>query len=175
MASSGGEGAFVPTTYIWDATELATMDVTGDRFKEILVHLFQNINLIQTTLNLKDSAQYDTGEFVNGQLFFPSSSAGSSSVSASNRRQVYRKVINFGALPNTATKSVAHGLTVTTGYTFTRIYGAASDTTNRVFIPIPNASTDINLEVDATNVKIKTAGNFTSYDTTYVILEYLKQ
>jgi len=175
MASSGGEGAFVPTTYIWDATELATVDVTSDRFKEILVHLFQNINLIQTTLNLKDSAHYDTGEFVNGQLFFPSSSAGSSSVSASNRRQVYRKVINFGALPFIGPKYVAHGLTVTAGYTFTRIYGAASDTTNKKYTPIPNVATNINLEVNATNVKIHTGGDFRSYDTTYVILEYLKQ
>jgi hypothetical protein len=174
MASSDSAGAFVPTTFAWDSSELQGMDVTSDRFKEMLVNLCQNLDLMQSTLNLKDSAHYNTSEFVNGQVFFPSSSTNSSNTNTMVGRQVYRKVINFGALPNTTTKSVTHDLNITTGYTFTRIYATASDTTNRTFIPIPNASTDINLEVDATNVKIKTAGNFSSYDTTYVILEYLK-
>lgn len=94
-------------------------------------------------------------------------------------RTVYRLVINFGALPNTATKSVAHGIVCTALTTFTRIYGTASNTTALTYIPLPYASTpavanNIELSVDATNVNVRTAANYSAYDTTYIILEYLQ-
>jgi len=175
MAQGINAGSFVPTTFVWDAAELQDLDVKSERFKELLVRLYQNLNLMQLNLNIKDSAYYDTNEFVNGQVFPPSSTVPSSSTQAINRRQVFRKMINFGALPNTATKNVAHGIDVTTGFSFTRIYGCATDTTNRVATPIPNANSDIRITVTATNVVITTSANYASYDTTYVILEYLKQ
>jgi len=175
MAQGDNTGAFVPTTFVWDAAELKDMDVKSERFKELLVRLYQNLNLMQLNLNIKDSAYYDENEFVNGQSFPPHPDASSSSTEAINRRQAFRKVINFGALPNTATKSVAHEISITSGYSFTRIYGCASDTTNLVYRPIPNANPDIQINVTATNVVITTSANYTSFDITYVVLEYLKQ
>ena len=175
MAQGENTGSFVPTTFVWDAGELQDIDVKSEKFKELLVRLYQNLNLMQLNLNIKDSAYYDTNEFVNGRVFPQSASAPSTSTQAINRRQVFRKMVDFGALPNTASKSVPHGIDVTTGFSFTRIYGCASDTTNLVYRPIPNSNTDIHMRVDATNIIIATSGNFSSYDTTYVILEYLKQ
>jgi hypothetical protein len=172
MAQGQNTGAFVPTTFVWDAGELADIDVTSDKFKEILVRLYQNLNMMQLNLNIKDSAFYDQSEFVNGQSFWPSSSVPSSQSDAINRRQAFRKVISFGALPNSTTKNVAHDIDITTGFSFTRIYGCASDTANRVYRPIPNTS--ITLSVTATNVVVTTTANFAAYDTTYVVLEYLK-
>lgn len=175
MAQGEDAGAFVPTTFVWDAGELQDIDVKSEKFKELLVRLYQNLNLMQLNLNIKDSAYYDTNEFVNGQLFPPSSSTPSSETSAINRRQVFRKMIDFGALPNTGTKNVAHGIDITTGFSFTRIYGCASDTTNLLYTPIPNANSDIRITLTATNVVLTTSANYSSYDTTYVVLEYLKQ
>jgi len=174
MAQGPNTGAFVPTTFVWDVAELQEVDVQSDKFKEILVRLYQNLNLMQLNLNIKDSAYYDQSEFVNGQSFWPSAAVPSSQTDAVNRRQAFRKVINFGALPNTATKNVAHNIDITTGFTFTRIYGCASDTTNRNYTPIPNANSDIRITVNATNVVITTSANYATYDTTYVVLEYLK-
>jgi len=175
MAQGTDTGAFVPTTFVWDAAELQEVDVKSDRFKEILVRLYQNLNLMQLNLNIKDSAYYDTNEFVNGQVFPASPGASSSSTEAINRRQVFRKMVDFGALPNTGTTNVAHNIDITSGYSFTRIYGCASDTTNLLYTPIPNANSDIRVTLTATNVVITTSANYSAYDTTYVILEYLKQ
>jgi len=174
MAQGTDTGSFVPTTFIWDVAELQEVDVQSDKFKEILVRLYQNLNLMQLNLNVKDSAYYDQTEFVNGQSFWPSAAVRSAQTDAVNRRQVFRKVINFGALPNTATKNVAHEIDITSGYSFTRIYGCASDTTGLTFTPIPNANSDIRLTVNATNIVITTSANYSAYDTTYVVLEYLK-
>jgi hypothetical protein len=162
-------GAFIPSTFVWDMQEIMDIDVTSDKFKELLVRLYQNINLIQTTLNIKDSAFYDSEEFVNGQVY-----PAVTGTNATNVRQVFRKMVSFGALPNTAAKTVAHGIDITVGFTFTRIYGAASDTTNLLYLPIPSANPDINIRIDATNIVITTSANYSLYDTTYVILEYLK-
>jgi len=173
MATGGDSGSFIPTTFIWDETELYNIDVNSERFTELLVRLYQNINLMQNTMNIKDSAIYDTQEFVNGQTFFPGEDSGSDGTGAVNRRQVFRKVIDFGALPNSATKSVAHEIDITSGFTFTRLYGAASDQAGLNFLAIPNSS--ITLAVDATNVKITTTAALAAYAITYVTLEYLKQ
>lgn len=176
MAEDGRNyGAFIPTTFIWDLAELEQANIKNDRLKDLLVRLYQNLNLMQQSLNIKDSAFYDEDEFVNGQSFFPGSDPATAlDGDANTRRQVFRKVIDFGALPNTAAKSVAHNIDITSGFSFTRIYGTASDTTNLLYTPIPNVNTDIRLHVTATNVVVTTAANYSSYDTTYIVLEYLK-
>lgn len=176
--SGNNYGAFVPTTNVWDVSEIYQTEVTSPEFKELLVRLYQNLNNMSLVLNLKDSAYYVNTEFVNGQSYFPNPSYNSSTATAPSMRQVYRLVINFGALPASTTKSVAHGLTPSAGWTFTRIYGSSSDTTDLLYVPLPYASStankNIELNVDATNVNIITGIDWSAYTKTYVILEYMK-
>ena len=175
MAEQGDYGSFVPTTQVWDVGEIYSTDVNSEDFKEILVRLYQNLNNQAFSINIKDSGYYVTEEFVNGQAFFPNPSL----TEPYTLRQAFRKVINFGALPNTGTTAVAHGITVTDGVTFTRIYGAATNTTAHAYLPLPYASPtaadNIELKVDGTNVTIITGSDRSSFNVTYVVLEYLKQ
>ena len=173
-----GYGAYAGTTNIWDVSQIYETDVTTPEFKELLVRLYQNLNLISTLLNIKDTGYYDTNEFVNGQQFFPNPTLSSSTGTMPTYRPVYRKVINFGALPNSGTKAVAHTIITTTATTFTRIYGTASDTTGFNYIPLPYSSpvlvSNIELRVDGTNVTITTGSNRTNFNITYVIVEYMQ-
>jgi hypothetical protein len=165
-------GAFVPNTYVWDVAQIQSIDVNSQEFKELLVRLYQNLGTMATVLNLKDTGYYPLGEFSNSQLFFPNPAYSSSTSVLPAYRGVTRIVVNFGSLPNTGTKSVAHGLTPTPSWTFTRIYATASDTTGMTYIPIPSAQA--NLTVDATNVNITTTANLTNYNVCYVVLEWIK-
>jgi hypothetical protein len=178
MAARGDFGSFIPTTQVWDVSEVYSTEVTSPAFKELLVRLYQNINMQSISVNAKDSGYYNTSEFVNGQLFFPNPALDSSTATTPTFRQVFRKVINFGALPNTAAKTAAHGITVTDAVTFTRIYATATNTTAHAYIPIPYASSvlanNIELSVDGTNVTITTGSDRTAFNVTYVVLEYLK-
>src|ERR1700742_4253207 len=138
-------GSYVPTTNIWDPQQLYDVKDISPELREILVRLYQNINLIALTLNTKDTGIYTTDEFVCGQLYFPDPSLSSASSTTAIARNVYRKVINFGSLPNSGLKSVLHDIPVTSGFTFTRIYGATSDTTGLTYLPLPyvdSAGTD---------------------------------
>lgn len=171
-------GAFVPTTNIWDPTEIYSTEVTSPEFKELLVRMYQNISNISTVLNLKDTGYYDTSEFVTGQKFFPKPGLTSLSSTTPDFRQTYRKVVNFGALPNAGTTNVAHGITIDSNTIFTRIYGTTTDATGLSYLPLPysspTAANNIELSIDSTNVKIVTGSDRTAYTITYVVLEYLK-
>lgn len=172
-------GAFVPTTNVWDTSQLYEVDVKSDEFKELLVRLYQNINLIALNLNIKDTGYYVLEEFVNSQLYFPNPSLNSTTSSAPVYRQVFRTTVNFGALPNAATKSVAHNIVTDSHFSFTRIYGASTKNDQTSFIPLPYSSSTLNqnitLNVDAANVNITTAIDYSAYTLTYIVLEYLKQ
>jgi hypothetical protein len=178
MANSAQYGSFVPTNLIWDVQQLYQADVTSPEFKELLVRLYQNVNNIALILNIKDTGMYNTSEFVNGQVYFSNPANNSSTAAAPALRQVYRTVINFGQLPDTGTKSVAHGISTNSALTFTRIYGAASDASGLNYIPLPYASasgmTDIELNADSDDVNVITASNRENFNVSYIILEYLK-
>jgi len=116
-----------------------------------------------------------TVEAVTGQFWFGSGSETQSLVP----RQTFRKVVDFGALPNTATKSVAHGVTFDADSTMTKLYAVGTDPTGPTFISIPFADTaaiasNISLTADGTNVNITTGSNRINFTRTIVVIEYLK-
>jgi len=124
-------------------------------------------------INIKENGQYETRELITGQQWF------NVNVSQNSRqpRYTFRKVINFGTLPNATTKSVAHGIPVNSNYIFTRIYGNANNGTFWIPLPYVNSASknaDIELFIDANYVNIVTGVDRTSYTQCYVILEFIK-
>ena len=146
------------------------INLNSEEFRKFMVSLIENVNSISLALNDKDIGVYSEYEILTGQKYFPI---------ANNKiqRAGKRRVIDFGVLPNAATKSVPHGLDTTWGYIFTRVDAVASDTTGLTRLPIPYASSTaadiIELWSDATNINIKTGKDRTAFDTTYVVIEYL--
>lgn len=135
------------------------------------ITLTEKLQRMIEALNDKDIGQYNTVELLNGQLFFTDGNPG-------KYRHVFRKVVDFGALPNAGTKNVAHGITWSANTRFTRIYGTSTQPSSRS-IPLPYVDTTagnvIELSVDATNVQIITAANYTAYTDTYIVLEYTQE
>lgn len=176
MASSIASGVYVPTTDVFDSLTPDQIAQNPEDFKRFLTRLRQSINTLSTVLNLKDTGYYILQETANGQLFYPNPALSSVTTSLPTYRNVFRKVISFGALPNTGTTSVAHGVAITTTTSFTRIYGCATDPSTS-FIPLPYASptaaNNIELNVDATNINIITGSDRSGYTTCYVILEWI--
>lgn len=93
-------------------------------------------------------------------------------------KNVYRKLVNFGSLPNTTSKRVEHNVTFNNVTRLTRMYGAASDASGIQFIPLPFASptlaNNVSLEADETDVIITTGSDRSNFDFTTVVLEYTK-
>lgn len=167
-------GLFVPSTNVWEVQTLQVNEDISPALKDVLVRLYQNINNIEVALNLKDSGYYQKYEFLNGQQLFSDSS--NPDITG---RQIYRTVVDFGALPNATSKSIAHNIGFTNGFSTTRIYGSSTDNISMEYIPLPYSSPTLNeniaLSIDQTNVTITTGIDMTAYTITYIVVEYVKQ
>ena len=91
-------------------------------------------------------------------------------------KPVYRKVVNTGALPNTTTKNIAHG--ISNVKRFIHIYGYAYTPNNECY-PLPwihymDVSYQTNVYTNNTNICIVTGTNRSNITESYVILEYTK-
>ena len=184
MANGIDEGLFLTTTDTFDRSIIDNIDINSPNFRDFLIRLYQLTNKIAIVTNKKDTGIYKETEFVNGQTWFANKSLHSSSTTTPTERQVFRKVIDFGALKNAAGNTqVAHGITITGAsvsfdFKFTRIYGVASNKTGFLYRPIPYASATANeiieLWVDQTNVNITVGKDQSLYTDCYVVLEYIK-
>ena len=89
-------------------------------------------------------------------------------------KTIYKKTVNFGALPNTTTKTVAHGITAVDSVI--NVTGVAKFTTG-VFFPLPFAAltlpSQIQMFVDGTNISIAT-GSDRSSGSAYITIYYTK-
>ena len=176
---SGDVGAFLPTTIVFNEQQVRELDVQSDEFKEFLVVMLQALNNAALVTNIKESAYYYQQLFTTGAVYFPNPALNSTTGQTPIGRQVVRMVVNFGALPNAGVKSVAHGIAAADfadPASTTRIYAAATNP-GVSWIPLPFASPTLNkniqLDVDATNVNITTAINYSAYTKCYVVIEYI--
>lgn len=180
MASNQSDisGSFSNVNNQLDIESINNLDVTSDEFKRFLVSLGIAIDDISTQTNIRDIGYYVTELTLCGQQFFPNLALSSDTQQSPTFRSVYRQVVNFGALPNNAAKTVSHGITLIDGATiFTRIYATATNTSTFVGIPIPSSTVGGNitdLSITATDVVITTDWNGTPFNQCYVIIEFIK-
>lgn len=92
-------------------------------------------------------------------------------------KTIYRKVIDFGALPNATEKVVQHGINNLD--TIVNVSCISKNTSNGVYFIIPLASTAglsscIYILATTQNITIGAGSDRTSFNKTYVTLEYTK-
>ena len=137
---------------------------------QFLIQITSDYSTIAKAVNVREISNFPLQEIAAGQNFyFPN---------PQQPRQTFRMTVNFGALPNAGTKSVAHGISFTSTFSVTKIYGAASDQSGLNYIPLPYASptlaNNVELSLNATNVTITTGSNRSNFTVCYIIIEYLK-
>lgn len=126
---------------------------------------------IANSVNTKEGALYLPQELATFQLYFTANDP-------QKLRNVYRKTVDFGVLPNTTFKSVAHGISFDSNFATTRIYGSATDPTTLTYIPLPFAdpvpANNISLFLDGTNIYITSGSNRSNFTRCTVVIEYVK-
>lgn len=174
------EELFLPITNIFDVDAIRNSNISQEQLKQILIRIVQAFNETNIVVNLKDTGIYSTIETVNGQTFPPNPTLTSLSSETPEERQVLRKLVVCGALPNNTTKAVAHGITVGANTEWTRIYGAATKPTATyagiplVYLDDTTFGSNVTLRVDHQNVHIKTTADMTAFTKCNVIIEYLQ-
>lgn len=128
-----------------------------------------------SSLNVREIGQFELQELLSGQTWFTVNS------NPKQSRSVFRKVIDFGPL-GSPSKSVAHGITITSTGFFTKVIAVAKNPTAPAgkpkYFQIPYASPVLNdnIEIfcDDTKVYIKTGKNQVDVTQVYCVLEYIK-
>lgn len=149
-------------------------DVIPEKWDDARIILVEQLKRLANGVNGREISYFLDEELLAGKFFIPGVNDNQAF------RSVLRKVIDFGALPNAGTKSVAHGITVDQNFTLTDLWAdATKPTVAYSAIPIPYASPTLNenikINIDATNVNITTAINYSAYTTCFVTIEYLQE
>jgi len=172
MATSSQYGAFVPTNWIWDIQQLEDIDDISPELKELLVRLYQNLNLMANVLNVKITGQYALMETVDGALWFPNPANNSSTPTAPAERQELRKTfIIVGPLPNAGATTIPHGITVNAGTSWTFIQGTATKPSGD---GVSLNSSSATISTTSNNIVITTTVDLSAYTLTYIVLSYLQ-
>jgi hypothetical protein len=116
--------------------------------------------------NIEINPRYATGvEIDTGQIWV-------------DGKTIFRRVINFGALPNGTTKSVAHGITGLDLITGSRLHAKRTDINyQRTLVDgslTTSTSGGADLYIDNTSIYFATVSNWSDYNVAYWIVEYTK-
>ncbi len=167
MAIENRFGEFISTTEIFNLEDWTQLRLI--------------LNKMALALNNKVTGIYTQTQFVTGKTWYPDPALSSATSKIPVQRMIFGIVVPFGALPDTATKTVAHGITFPAANTYqgVQIYACATDQTGVVQIPIPYASpvlvNNIELFIDGTNVSITTGSDRTAFTKTDVYFEFIKE
>lgn len=158
-------------------TFLPLYSYVPEKWEEAKPFLVEQLKRIAQAINTREIGWYLDEELLAGKAFIPGSTPLSDLPTSEVFRQVFRKVIDFGALPNAAPKSIAHGITVDSNFTLVQLWASATDPVGFTALPIPYADAagvdNIQLDMGPVNVNITTTTNKTAYSICYVTIEYL--
>jgi hypothetical protein len=137
---------------------------------ELNTYLTELLRLSANVINTKEGALYMPQELATFQQYFTSDPLVT--------RNVYRKVVDCGTLPNTSLKAIPHGIAFDSACSTTRIYGSATDPVGLIFIPLPLGSpvagASVEVYLTATDIVIVTGVDRTNYTRCTIVIEYTK-
>lgn len=134
--------------------------------KEFRYDLNDQYQGIASAVNSKIGGLYVPQEKINSEQYFDP-------LNVQKMKNVYRMVVDFGSLPNTTSKSVAHNISGwNKNYRLTSAWGASTDPVALEALPIPNDG--ILLSINSTNVTVTTTSNLSSFTATTIVIEFTK-
>src|SRR5271157_192397 len=88
---------------------LPVYDTIPEKWEDGREFLVEELKKISNAINAREIGWFLDEELLTGKAFIPGTIVPGNN--PSEFRQILRKVIDFGTLPNTGPKSVAHGIT----------------------------------------------------------------
>lgn len=155
-----------------------TLVATDGQFYDVIAHISPNATIVlngnvklggnivdlinSLSSQISNLGNYSTTEHLTGKYWV-------------DGKPIYRKVVDFGALPNNGRKDVNHGISSISSWV--SIQGIAWESSKNA-VPLPHVDTDNSYSIaiwsTPTAVIIKTSQNRSPFASCYVILEYTK-
>ena len=162
-------GLYLPTTTVFDTSQIQSLQGVSEELKQLLVVLYQAVNNISIAANAKETGIYNLQEFVNGKVFFDPNPVSLNSQPRSN----FRKVFYLTNLPPGVT-AFNHLIPLTASYSFTNMWGMANDTIGFNYYPI-NAGGAATISINGNLTQLVITNNTAvTFNVVYVYVEYLQ-
>lgn len=155
-------------------------DVVPEKWEDARPFLVEQLKRITNAVNIREIGWFLDEELLSGKSFIPGLNNVLNAGTSQQYRQILRKVIDFGTLPNAGVKTVAHNITVDNNFTLVSMWACATDSLAFLSLTIPYATPvalnqNIALNMDATNVIITTGTNRTNFTRCFVTCEYIQE
>lgn len=155
-------------------------DAVPEKWQDARPFIVEQLKKISNAVNIREIGWFLDEELLSGKAFIPGLNNAATDGTSQQFRQVFRKVVDFGPLPNAGIKSVPHGISVTADFSLTFLCGAATDPIGLTSIAIPHASStalanNVAIVLDATNVNITTGVNRSNFTRCFVTIEYIQE
>lgn len=154
-------------------------DVVPEKWEDARAFLAEQLKKITNAVNSKEIGFFLDQELLSGKAFIPGVNIATDGGSSQQFRTVLRKVIDFGALPNSATKSVPHGIFFDANFTLIDMWISATDSINLLAFTLAYWSNSspgsIILNMDNTNINVTTTSDYSAYTRSFVVCEYMQE
>lgn len=160
-------------------TYVPVYDMVPEKWESARQFLTEQLRRISNGVNIREVGTYVFEQQVTGKQFQPGVTDPANPVTSESFRTIFRKVINFGALPAAGIKSIPHGITFDSNFTLIQLWGASTDPTNKLAINLGHAApalvNEIQLYMDATNVNVEVGSNRSTFTRTYIVIEFIQE
>jgi hypothetical protein len=153
-------------------------DVVPAQWEQARPIIVEQLKRLANAVNLREIGWFLDEELLSGKAFIPGVNNTSAGQTGQNFRSVFRKVIDFGALPDNTSKSVPHGIVVDANFSLTDFFGVSVDPLVPQGLPIPYVSVAgliVQLDINSTNIIITTNSAFSRFTRTYITVEYIQE
>lgn len=149
------------------ASFLKTSQYFPENYSEFQVIMTSTYTDIANAMNNREIGSFFTQEQLTGQQFF-------NPANSQQTRQAFRKVVVFSSALAAGLNTQAHGIPVTSDFSFTQIYGTGKNAAGTRQVPFPQGGANTSmLEVTTTDVELTVPAAYAGYSA-MVVLEYVK-
>lgn len=141
-------------------------DVVPEKWEDARPFIVEQLKKVSNAVNIREIGWFLDEELLSGKAFIPGINNIMDGGSSQVFRQIFRKVVDCGALVAGA-KSVPHGITFDNNFTLIQLWVSATNSTTFQAITMSNPQ---NVTMDATNINITSPGIF---DRSFAVIEYL--
>ncbi len=151
-------------------------DSVPEKWEDARPFIVEQLRKVSNGLNIREIGWFLDEQLLSGKQFIPGINL---TGTTEQFRSVFRKVVDFGPLPNAGTKSVPHGIVFDANFTLIQLWAAATDPINLFAAPIPFASVTlantVQIYMDAVNINITTSVNQSAYTRCFVFIEFIQE
>jgi len=153
-------------------------NVVPEKWEDARAVIVEQLKRLSTAVNIREIGWFLDEELLSGKAFIPGTNNALDGGTSQQYRQILRKVIDTGTLPNTGTKKVPHGIKIDSNFTLIDLFGAATDPVALFSIDLGHAAAapfQVEIFLDATDINIVTGSNRSSYTRSFVVIEYIQE